>query len=173
MSNTEKLARSAVIAWALIATVGIFALALQQGRSNTALDNSSKAVRRADSAVARANAALAAVVVQQTRIHSQLAEGCKRGNLQRLTNNRANYASYVVFSFIQQRFLKPTKNTTKKQVAITKRFAKRLKRAVASEEWTPLTNCAQAIGLHGPRYRSPEPVPFSKRLPPASQVAKP
>lgn len=106
----------------------------------------------------------------ETQLDHSLIEACQRGNILRIQNNVSYYADFVVFSFVNKRFLIPTKTETPAQKAITNEFAAKLRDAVRKETWTAPTDCTKAINEKGVAYRAPRPVPFYKRLPPKSAL---
>lgn len=100
----------------------------------------------------------------------QLLQGCQRQNVLRLSDNNAHYGDFVVFSFVDKRFLVPTPTETPAQKHITDEFAGALNQAVHDASWTPPTDCQRAVSKQGPNYTSPPSVPFTTRLPPASAL---
>lgn len=108
---------------------------------------------------------------QQRQQHAQLVAGCERSNITRAEDNASHYADYEVDSFVVARFLKATPTETAAQKQITNAFSKTLRGAVDAKEWTPLTNCAEAIGQAGARYQAALPIPFTNRRPPASALS--
>lgn len=115
--------------------------------------------------------ALSNIQSNQAQQHAQLVSGCIRSNITRAEDNSSHYVDFEVDSFIVARFLKPTKTETPAQKKITAQFSSILKSAVAAKGWTPLTNCAAAIGHAGARYQPALPIPFTKQHPPASALS--
>lgn len=166
----RKVAIGSIVCWAIVATLASVALYIQSGKDTSALNKASRAVEKADAAVEKANRALATSRAIEAKQHSQLIQGCERLNVQRATANNAYAGSFSVFSFVY-RFTQPTKAETPRQRQITARFIGKLHQAVVSEQWTPLTDCRVAISNQGYTYKAPQPVSFSKRLPPASAMS--
>lgn len=108
---------------------------------------------------------------QSAQQHSQLVSGCIRSNITRAEDNASHYADFEVDSFVVARFLKPTTTETPAQKQITRAFSSTLKSAVSAKGWTPLTNCAVAIGESGARYQPALPIAFTIRRPPASALS--
>jgi hypothetical protein len=171
LPRLRRVAIGALAAWAFIATVGVGALSVQQVQDTAALSKAKAAVANANRAAETANAAVAAVGAQQARQQAQLVEGCVRLNVQRATANWSYASDYTVFSFVVRRFLAPTRTETRAQKRITRAFALALRDAVRAKEWTPLTDCAQAVAASGISYQVPAPIPFVKRRPPGSALS--
>jgi len=103
----------------------------------------------------------------------QILESCHRENVLRQEDNASHYADFVVDSFVEKRFSKPTPTETAAQRRVTAEFADRLNRAIAEKSWTPVTNCARAVNTRGVAYRAPAPIPFQRQLPPPSALLTP
>lgn len=113
-----------------------------------------------------------ALDASQGQIRRVLMQSCQRGDTKTRSDNNAHLGDYVVFSFVAARFLVPTHTETTKQKSITSAFASKLHAAVANSSWTPVTDCRRAVSEQGASYKSPVPVLFTTRLPPASALPK-
>lgn len=111
-----------------------------------------------------------ALSTSEAQIRRVLLQSCQRGDTKTRSDNNAHLGDYVVFSFVAARFLTPTHTETAAQKAITKTFAGKLHAAVADSSWTPVTDCRRAVSEQGASYKSPVPVAFTTRLPPASAL---
>ena len=106
----------------------------------------------------------------QASQQASLIDGFEQSNVLRAQENRTQYADFVVFSFVEQRFLKPTPSTTPAQIAVTRQFAPRLRAAVRRQAWTPLTDCRKAVNEKGVGYKPAQPIPFYKHMAPKSAL---
>lgn len=107
--------------------------------------------------------------VTNARQHDQIAAGCQRLNLLEITANGNDYHSWRVFKVVLQESeaaVPPNAAASKATAA----FLAPLRLAVAGYTWTPTLDCQRAVQTHGVRYVLPEPVPFNRRLPPASAL---
>lgn len=169
--HLRKIVTGAIACWAIIATVAGVALLIQTSHNTSALHRAEHAVAKSNAAVAKSNAAVRTSLTAIALQHKLLLQGCIRSNLTRASDNASHQSDYSIDSFVLARFLIPNPSETPEQKRITSAFKARLLLAVTLKRWTPLTDCVVAIGKFGSAYKAPQPVPFSKKQPPASALS--
>lgn len=102
--------------------------------------------------------------LQKVVLHS-----CQAADVKTRSDNNAHLSDYVVFSFVNKRFLVPTHTETAAQKATTAQFAASLQAAVTDASWTPVTDCKKAVE-DGTSYRSPASVAFTTQSPPPQDL---
>lgn len=111
--------------------------------------------------------------IQENQHITQLA-GCHRGNIKQIALNRSAQADYLV-SKVTLTLLQVSIKRHPHQVGARQfdSYIPLLTNAVNYKDWVPLTNCVKAINEHGASYPIPEPVAFSKELPPPAAIGLP
>lgn len=107
--------------------------------------------------------------------HKTLLNGCDRLNRQYVQENRTALANFELFALTlnETKAAERLKTIPPQQRASTRSFLKRLEDSVRNETWTPLADCKRQVDLHGSAYRTPEPVPFTLRLPTKAALSPP
>lgn len=83
-------------------------------------------------------------------------QSCVRLNILRAEDNTSHLADYLVFKAVYES-LRAQRRTGPVPAAILT--------GLQDKTWVPLTNCQHAVNTQGVRYRAPEPVFFTQRLP--------
>ena len=151
-SNRQLLTLTLMLGVALIVVIGLMVVAWKANLQSIRADQ-----RRIERVVASNYLALI--------------EECDRLNILRAETNRSAYGDYVLDIVVLSGF------RSAPHTALERRFDRlfwpELKFAARSKEWTPITDCRQAVNTFGVKYRAPQPIPFTKQLPPASERGGP
>lgn len=96
-------------------------------------------------------------------------ESCARLNIVRVEANISQFADYRVFKIVLDESLRTPEppNQTRQQRILRAEFLNQLNQAIHDKTWVPRTDCKKAVAEHGPAFRAPAPLPFTRALPPA------
>lgn len=161
LRQARGLAWTALILLAVTTTAAAVALGFGYVKQLGINDHSTRALEQSTRALRKSSKTLAL-------LHNQLVGACIRLNIERAKTNRSNLADYYVDGVVLSFSERPAAPETAQARQFERAFLPKLRYAVSAKQWTPLTNCAEAVSRNQALYPPPDSIQFARRLPPPS-----